>query len=139
LTVRRATDGDFDAIARIDMWPALTHDADRRLRAYVARGGVLVAELDGALAGFVDAGGDFFGYPFVPLLAVGREHRRRGIAERLLAEAAATVEGDRLFISTAETNVPMQAVLAKCGFERCGAVEHVDPGDRELFYVKFLR
>ncbi len=33
----------------------------------------------------------------------------------------------------------MQAVLAKCGFEGCGAVEYVDPGDRELFYVKFLR
>jgi N-acetylglutamate synthase-like GNAT family acetyltransferase len=139
MTIRRATPGDLDGIIAIDLQPALMRKERERVSAALARGGVLVAEEDGAIIGVVDLNDQFFGYAFVPLLAVHRKYRRRGIAARLLKEAVARVHGDRVFTSTAETNLAMHALLPKLGVVRSGAVENIDPGDREIFYVRFLK
>jgi N-acetylglutamate synthase-like GNAT family acetyltransferase len=138
VTIRRATTADFDGIIEIDLRPALLRKERERIAAALARGGVLVAERDGKIVGVVDLDDHFFGYAFVPLLAVSRAHRRGGVASRLLEAAIAQARGDRVFTSTAESNAPMHALLPKLGFVRAGVVEHIDPGDREIFYVKFL-
>jgi hypothetical protein len=41
-----------------------------------------------------------------------------------------------LFVSTNESNVPMQALLINLGFRPSGRVENIDPGDPELFFHK---
>jgi ribosomal protein S18 acetylase RimI-like enzyme len=138
MTVRPATEADLEAILRIDLRPALLRKERERVAAALSRGGALVAEEDGALVGIVDLEHGFFGYAFVPLLAVHKDYRRRGIAGRLLAAAIARAHGDRVFTSTAESNAPMHDLLPKFGFTRTGVVENLDPGDREIFYVRFL-
>ena len=44
----------------------------------------------------------------------------------------------KLFVSTNESNLPMQALLAKLDYAPSGRVENLDEGDPELIYVKFL-
>jgi ribosomal protein S18 acetylase RimI-like enzyme len=138
MTIRPANGADLEGILRIDLRPALLRGERERVSVALSRGGVLVAEEDGAIAGVVELDHGFFGYAFVPLLAVREDSRRRGIARRLLEAAIARARGDRLFTSTAESNLPMHALLPKLGFARTGAVENIDPGDREIFYVKFI-
>jgi RimJ/RimL family protein N-acetyltransferase len=43
-----------------------------------------------------------------------------------------------LFTSTNESNRQMQHVLARLGYERCGIIHNLDPGDPEIVYVKQL-
>jgi len=45
----------------------------------------------------------------------------------------------KLFTSTNLSNLPMQSLLAKLGYKLCGVIHHLDEGDPELVYVKFLR
>jgi N-acetylglutamate synthase-like GNAT family acetyltransferase len=138
MTIRPATEADLEAILEIDLRPALMRKERERVAAALSRGGALVAEEAGAIVGVVDLEHGFFGYAFVPLLAVHQDQRRGGIAGRLLEAAIARARGDRVFTSTAESNAPMHALLPKHGFTRTGVVENIDPGDREIFYVKFL-
>ena len=42
-----------------------------------------------------------------------------------------------MFTSTHASNLPMQALLAKSGFEPSGIIHNLDPGDPELVYVRF--
>lgn len=45
----------------------------------------MVAERDGALVGFIVWNREFFSFPFIWLVAVRPEHRRRGVARELPA------------------------------------------------------
>jgi GNAT superfamily N-acetyltransferase len=138
MIVRTATEADLNGIFEIDVSLALNRNATQRVTAAVARGDVLVADDDGAVVGLVDFNHLFFGHTFVALLEVHPDHRRRGIATRLLEEVASRARTDRLFTSTMESNPVMHDLLPKRGYVRTGVVENIDPGDREIFYVKFL-
>lgn len=81
----------------------------------------------------------FFSRPFVSLLHVGEAHRRRGVGSALMAHVEAVFPGDRLFVSTNESNVAMRALLAGRGYEPSGVVHNLDPGDPELIFVKRRR
>jgi ribosomal protein S18 acetylase RimI-like enzyme len=98
--------------------------------------GVLVAELDGALAGYVKLG------PVLPLesarhvlevkgLAVTPARRRRGAARALLdaaAREAAARGARRLTLRVLAPNAHARALYAACGFEVEGVL-------RELFLL----
>ena len=141
--IRRATTADLSEILRADA----IAERDERRHDYVSgaiRGemgrGVRVLLVDGELVGFAVMG-EFFGHPFLERIATHPEHRRLGVANALLAnlevEFLAHPAGDRLFISTNESNDPMRTLLAKRGYRVSGVVENLDVGDPELFFVKF--
>ena len=44
-----------------------------------------------------------------------------------------------IYISTNLSNLPMQSLLAKLGYRLSGVIHHLDEGDPELVYVKYLR
>lgn len=135
-TVRAARPDDVPALE--PMLPAFLappYKRERFLRA-LERGEVVVAVEDGHVAGFMWTN-EFFGHSFVNVLAVAVERRRRGIAGVLLAHAQAHALTDRVFTSTNATNAPMQAVLARYGWRRCGEVGDLDPGDPEIVYVTY--
>ena len=141
--IRRATAADVKYICEADP----VADRDERRHDYVSgavRGDmarqVRVLLVDEELVGFAVVG-EFFGHPFLERIATHARHQRLGVANALMAnleiEVLAHPAGDRLFVSTNESNDPMRTLLAKRGYRVSGVVENLDAGDPELFFVKF--
>jgi ribosomal protein S18 acetylase RimI-like enzyme len=141
--IRRAVAADLKYICEAD--PIAERDERRHdyvsgaIRGEMARQ-VRVLLVDEELVGFAVVG-EFFGHPFLERIATHAAHRRLGVAQALLAnlevEFLAHPGGDRLFVSTNESNDPMRTLLVKRGYKVSGVVENLDPGDPELFFVKF--
>lgn len=137
--IRPALAGDLKAI--LDTDPV----ADREERRYdyvsaAIRGDrgrdVRVLIVDDELVGYAIMG-EFFGHPFLERIHTAAPHRRRGVASALMANIEVGLEGDRLFVSTNESNDTMRQMLTKRGYRVSGMVENLDPGDPELFFVIF--
>ena len=107
------------------------------LRAHAARG-LLVAERDGAIAGYIARTFEFFDKDFIALVVVDDAQRRRGIGAALMRAVEAISRQDRIFTSTNRSNAPMQAMLERIGYVASGRIDNLDPGDPELVFVKFL-
>ena len=104
-----------------------------------ARGGLFVAYSDDAPVGFACLDDQyFFREPFVSLLVVHPDHRRRGIGSRLMAHLESEAIAERLFTSTNASNAPMNVLLRKSGFRQCGHVLGLDEDDQELLFAKDL-
>ena len=118
--------------------------ADRQaalVRKAVASGGCFVARDAARLAGFAAWDRDFFDRPFLRLLAVEPDYRKRGLGVALVraVESAAREYGE-LFVSTEAINAPMQALLAKLGYAASGSIDNVnEPGNAELVYYRSWR
>jgi GNAT superfamily N-acetyltransferase len=128
---------DVGSLARVD--PRL--DDDLRLRDHLAElmsAGLSWLAISGdEPTGFAIVTRHFFDFPFVDLLHVREAHRRHGVGRALMAHCERVHDADRIFTSTNESNAPMRALMADMGWRPCGQVDALDPGDPELFFVKF--
>jgi len=106
--------------------------------AFVARG-CSVFERDGDVVGYVAMEYSFFGNGFVSDLFVREEARREGVGEALMRHAIASCRTEKLFTAVNRSNGPMQALLAKLGFEVTGEIRNLDPGDPKLVYWREAR
>ena len=133
--LRRAASSDIPALLALN--PRLArdgHEPARLLRA-LGDGNVLVANVNGRVVGFVAFDYMFFDRGFINYLTVHTDHRRHGLGEALVRAAADACNTRDLFTSTNQSNTPMQALLAKLGYARCGHADQLDPGNPEWFYV----
>ncbi len=137
--IRPATAADLKAILDIDP----VAEVEERRHDYVSlamRGhhsrDVRVLIIDEELVGYAIMG-EFFGHPFLERIVTAEPHRRRGVAAALMANIEVGIDGDRLFVSTNESNETMRELLVKRGYRVSGMVENLDPGDPELFFVIF--
>lgn len=62
--------------------------------------------------------------------------QRRGVASALMAKIEQAHLHQRLFVSTNESNAAMRDLLTARGYAPAGQVDHLDPGDLELFFVR---
>jgi GNAT superfamily N-acetyltransferase len=124
-------------LARID--PRLAGDPKRlaHLGDLMGAGLSWLASRGPEPAGFAIVTRHFFNFPFVDLLHVAEAERRRGVGRSLMDHCEQAHDADRIFTSTNESNAPMRALMAKAGWRPCGRVDALDPGDPELFFVKF--
>jgi ribosomal protein S18 acetylase RimI-like enzyme len=80
---------------------------------------------------------------YLRTLVVGRAHRRRGIAGRLLAEArrwAARQGAEQLLGDLSARNFPALRLLQKAGFSFCGYNERCYPDNEvAIFFATRLR
>ncbi len=136
--IERASKSDFEHICALDE----TILGSRRRRPAIARafaeGRVAVARVDGVVRGYVITDTSFFDQGFVRLLLVHPDYRRRGLATALMRAAELDCETDKLFTSTNQSNLAMQALCDRLGYQRSGIVDNLDEGDPELIYVKRL-
>lgn len=137
LVVRLATAQDAETAIALD--PA-ARDAPRRdwLRQAFAGGHGRVARLvfaDDTPAGFAVVG-EFFGHPFLELIVTAASFQRRGVASALMAKIEQSHLDQRLFASTNESNAVMRDLLTARGYAPAGQIDHLDPGDPELFFVR---
>ena len=154
ILIRKAGPDDAAALKAIlrdtfeSTWlPQLTPEAaaiyqrQDRPAVYVGERGLLfvVAEIDGAIVGFVDWNGDF-----VNALHVLATHARSGVGSRLMdhAEAAMAAAGHaQARLETDTFNTRSQAFYAKRGYREAGRYpdEEWNSGLTTLLLVKQLR
>ena len=139
VSIRPASNADLPAILAIDP----VAQREERRHDYVSRAlagdrgmDVRVLVLDDEIAGFAIMA-EFFGHPFLERICTGEQYLRRGVAGALMANIEGGFDGDRLFVSTNESNAVMRTLLVSRGYRVSGMVENLDPGDPELFFVIF--
>ena len=101
-----------------------------------ANGSCFIAIVEGRCVGYGVLDGSFYGNGFVSMLFTDPPHRRSGVATLLMRHLESISPTPKLFTSTNESNLPMQSLLAKLGYERSGVIYNLDPGDPELVYVR---
>ncbi|PKB20135.1 GNAT family N-acetyltransferase [Janthinobacterium sp. 64] len=139
IVTRLAQADDVAAMLACDAYAQAHASRGEAVRAAVGKGHCQLAIRAGQVAGYVLMHDDFFGHGFVSLVMVSAAHQRCGVGLRLLAAAAAACRTEKLFTSTNQSNGAAQQLFASAGFVRSGRIEHLDEGDPELVYVKFLR
>ncbi len=140
MNVREAATADLDAVLAINLaGSSMANEARERYLADAVGNGDCLLGCEGiAPGGFAIWDRSFFGYPFVSLLIVRPDARRRGIATALVRQIEAVCDADRLFTSTNESNAPMRAVCAALGYEPSGRIDNLDDGDPELVFCRRL-
>ncbi len=141
MIVERATEDDLVDVLAIDaahMGEQATQTrASQIVRAVSARQCYLVRDKWDVL-GYAILTHHFFGYPFIDLLIVHPDQRRKGAATALIEHIETISPGEKLFTSTNELNTPMQALCERLGFVKSGWIDNLDPGDPEIICFKAL-
>jgi GNAT superfamily N-acetyltransferase len=141
VSIRLAGADDADVALAIDPTAATSpHRADWLRRAFAGEHGRVarIAYLDDQPAGFAVVGW-FFSNPFLDLIVTDARLQRRGVASALLDEIEREHAARKLFVSTNVSNAVMRALLPARGYLPAGQVDHLDPGDPELFFVRLPR
>ena len=137
IDTREATPADVAALLDLDAIAPTDPSGAAFIREAIDGGGCLVAELDGSIVGYGVLEYSFFGQGFVSMVYVASAWRRHAVGGTLLRALERRCTTPKLFTSTNASNLPMQALLAKSGFEPSGIIHNLDPGDPELVYVRF--
>jgi ribosomal protein S18 acetylase RimI-like enzyme len=78
----------------------------------------------------------FYECGFISMLYVHPEFRRRGFGSELMIYLERLCKTEKLFTSTNQSNMTMQALLESIGYQRSGIVENLDEGDPEIIFFK---
>jgi GNAT superfamily N-acetyltransferase len=137
--IESAVPDDISDLVALDVWLTNSGRQEQIIRESIAQRTCFVARTEELpAAGFVTWNRSFFNRPFVWLLVVRSNHRRRGIGRMLLAKVE-EVCGDDIFVSTERINSGMQTLLEGMGYAHCGEIEYINPlGNPELFFYKRL-
>jgi ribosomal protein S18 acetylase RimI-like enzyme len=131
----------LDAAAIVGITEVAQPEEQRRAFAdrVIETGQCYVAETPrGTIAGYVVLDYTFYHQGFVSMLYVGKDHRRSGVGTKLMRHLEGLCMTPKIFTSTNLSNLPMQGLLSQLGYVLSGVIEHLDEGDPELIFVKFL-
>jgi len=139
IQMRPAEESDVATLCAMDHVARTDEQRRQFIRDSVCGGIAHVAVTDGQVVGYAVLEHSFFTRGFIGMLLVHPDHRRTGVGSALVRHLETLCRSDRIFTSTNESNLPMQALLTKLGYTRSGRVDDLDPGDPELFYSRALR
>ena len=137
--LRAARFTDAEAVIAFDPVAESSRERVNFIHQAITSRHAMVAEAGGQVVGFGVLDYSFFECGFVKLLVVDEAHRRQGIGAALVEAMVRGCRTAKVFSSTNESNVAMQGLLAKVGFEPSGRVENLDPGDSERIYFRSKR
>jgi ribosomal protein S18 acetylase RimI-like enzyme len=139
VSVRPAAADDVEALCSLDL--VARRESGRRdfIRREVGSGHCFVAVAGGAVIGYGVLNYTFYYNGCIEMLYVHSEHRRRGAGAALLRHMESLCRTPKLFTSTNLSNLPMQSLLARLGYELSGVIHNLDEGDPEIVYFKRLR
>ena len=102
----------------------------------IRNGTCLLACRDGLVVGFASyEPSGLLGQPLLTFLCVHKDHRRQGIALRLVEAVVAVARGRVLVSSTEDWCAASQGIFTKLGWRPIGRIEGVNKdGSAELFY-----
>jgi ribosomal protein S18 acetylase RimI-like enzyme len=137
--IQQATLSQREQIISLDESVIGSRCRAEQIRQGVADGLVYIITVKEEIAAFGLLSSHFYGRHFLELLIVKQEHRRKGLGKMLLRVIQEQCETESLFTSTNASNLPMQKLLEKCGFERCGWIDQLDEDDPEIVYCHQLK
>jgi GNAT superfamily N-acetyltransferase len=97
---------------------------------------LVVADAGGEIVGLLAWRSDWFGCPFVDLVLVREDFRRKGIAREMFRAVEAQALSPRIFSSTEESNATGIRMHTALGFRPSGWVDNLPQGTRELLFFK---
>lgn len=132
IEIRRATYSEAKKLKEFDEFIG-----DRRINN--SRGELFVAFYNNELAGFITySSAYFFDRPFIQLLCVKKDFRRKGIAKELVTKVAEMYREIDLWTSTEEWNIEAENLFVKIGFTKCGKIQGINKDNiEEVFFVKY--
>jgi ribosomal protein S18 acetylase RimI-like enzyme len=130
--IRAAEPYDLTRLMAFDSFPGdrIAEIVERRM---------LVAEVDGVIAGYVAwQTGGCIGMDYVNKLVVDPDYRRKSIAQSLIV-ALKSVLGGRVFISAGADNMAAIGLLALTEWRPAGQIVGLRPAEEaEVFYYRDL-
>lgn len=136
--VRPTTPDDLTALLALDHIAAASTERRAFIERAIAEKRAWVVTWDKRVCGYGVLSHDFFGHSFLEMVYIAAEWRSQGLGPILIRFLETQSRTAVFFTSTNESNVHMQRVLAKLGYERSGVIYNLDPGDPELIYVRRL-
>ena len=136
MDIRAPQPSDRDALVALASAVIGPERAGPFLRSHLERHHILVADVDGEVAGFLAYRTDWFQCTFVSLVSVQEKRRRRGVARALYRAVEGMSPSPRLFSSTEETNAISIQMHTALGFHPSGYIDNLPQGYRELLFYK---
>ena len=137
--IRPALESDAEFIVSFDHIAQSDSRRKTFIRRSIAAGNCFVATYDERIVGYGVLEYSFYANGFVSMLYVHPEYQRRGVGTALMRHLESVCQTAKLFTSTNLSNLPMQSLLAKLGYELSGVIHNLNEGDPELVYVKNLK
>jgi GNAT superfamily N-acetyltransferase len=129
--IRNATIHDLPAIDSFDVF-----SGDRKPD--IEAGEIIVAVWNEEVVAFLKHNKRFYSRPFVSLVCVKKEHRRKGILKQLFKYVEDIYRGQPLlFTSTEADNFEMLSFLQKYGYQPSGSIENIQKVSELVFVKRF--
>jgi GNAT superfamily N-acetyltransferase len=139
LLIRSAVESDIPSLCSLDLIARVEKERREFIRREIAAGTCFVAVADEEVIGYGVLNYTFYHNGCIDMLYVHTKHRRRGAGAALMQHMERLCETPKLFTSTNLSNLRMQSLLAKLGYELSGVIHNLDEGDPEIVYFKRLR
>ena len=135
---RQAFETDVAELILFDQVAQREEGRREYIRREIDLGNCYVALKDETVIGYGVLNYNFYEYGLIDMLYIHAGHRRSGTASALLRHLESLCRTPKLFTSTNLSNLPMQSLLAKLGYELSGVIHNLDDGDPEIVYYKRL-
>jgi GNAT superfamily N-acetyltransferase len=139
ISIRPAVESDVEALCSLDLIARQEDERREFIRGGVASGSCFVAVAGEEVIGYGVLNYTFYDNGCIDMLYVHSDYRRRGAGAALLQHMESLCRTPKLFTSTNLSNLRMQSLLAKLGYELSGVIHNLDEGDPEIVYCKRLR
>ena len=140
ISIRPAVEDDIDVLCSFDLIAQQEEERRVYIRREVLEGNCYVATAvaHGPAIGYGVLNYTFYHNGCVDMLYVHSDHRRSGAGTALMRHMESLCRTPKLFTSTNLSNLPMQSLLAKLGYQLSGVIHNLDEGDPEIVYFKHL-
>lgn len=139
ISVRPAVEDDINALCTLDDIAQREEERREFIRREVAAGDCFVAVIDETVVGYGVLNYTFYDNGWIDMIYIHSDYRRRGVGTALLRHLELHCRTPKLFTSTNGSNLEMQSLLAKLGYEPSGVIHNLDEGDPEFVYFKRLK
>lgn len=133
-----AVSSDAESVISLD---SLSETDPRRIpfiMRSISSGQCHIIEQLGQIVGYGVLEYSFYDCGFIAMVYIHPDFRRKGFGSELIKYFEALCRTEKLFTSTNQSNLPMQALLARLEYKRSGVIENLDESDPELVYFKRL-
>ena len=138
ISIRAAAESDIETLYSLDLIAHSKNERREFIRRAITAGECFVAAADEKVIGYGVLNYTFFNHGNIDMLYIDSAHRRSGAGAALLEHLESLCQTPKLFTTTNLSNLPMQSLLAKCGYDLSGVIHNLDDGDPEIVYFKRL-